>query len=136
MSHDNAVGHDSALSYTPLDYGPPSSGSAFTTELPPEARMLIGNMGMDGTYGQQLMYTPEWPSPNNAYFDFNDLSQPMKTVDSHDGFVPDYAPDYFGIEPTPQPPTARPPTPFPQTGSGSTEESWDTFINDAAWTTQ
>ncbi|KAM4056616.1 hypothetical protein HRG_003485 [Hirsutella rhossiliensis] len=113
---------DSAMSPgTPLDFGS-SGGSAFTAELPPEAKMLMGGMGMDNAYSQ-VMYSPEWASPN-PYYDFNDMSRPVKTGDAHDGLVP----DYFGNEPTPQ---------FKwDPASGGVEESWDTFINDAAWTNE
>lgn len=112
---------ESALSPgTPLDFGS-SHGSAFTTELPPEAKMLMEGMGMgmDNVYGQ-TMYSPDWTS-SNPYFDFNDLSRPVKTGDPQDGYVP----DYFGSEPSPQ---------FKwDPSSGGMDDSWDTFINDAAW---
>ncbi|KJZ77159.1 hypothetical protein HIM_03480 [Hirsutella minnesotensis 3608] len=102
---------------TSLDFGAPS-GSAFTAELPPEAKMLMGGMGMDGVYGS-MPYSPAWASPS-PFYDMGDFNGSMKPGEMNENLFP----EYFNGEASPM---------KWEPSAGGLDESWDAFINDAAW---
>ncbi|POR33376.1 Uncharacterized protein TPAR_06428 [Tolypocladium paradoxum] len=106
---------------TPMDFG--SSPSAFTAELPPEARMLLGGMmGMSGGYGQ-AMYGQQYSNPTQ-YYNPSEAPDPVKPEEPHDATR--LGGEYVSDDSTS-------PMKWDPSSQNVTEESWNTFINDAAW---
>ncbi|PHH86889.1 hypothetical protein CDD83_9626 [Cordyceps sp. RAO-2017] len=111
-SIDSAMGPE-----TPMDFGP-AGASAFTTELPPEAKMLMGGLPMDPSFGQ-FVYDHDWTA-TPACFDFGQTPRDMKVDDAHpqEAVMPEYFPqDYMS----------------PFTPNAGLDESWDAFIDETSW---
>lgn len=116
-SLDSSMGPDTPL----LDYGF-SNGSAFTTELPPEAKMLLGNVSMPMEDPcSPTTFSPRWPA-STTYFGVGDISNPpVKVGNAHNKSIP----DYFGTEF---------PTQFKYDPStAGLDESWNAYINENPW---
>ncbi|KAK7422678.1 hypothetical protein QQX98_001466 [Neonectria punicea] len=107
-----------------MGYG--SEESAFTNELPTEAKMLMGG-GMNFNGSNPNMYTQDWFSGNVSMFSYP-LSETMKMEDDSNGR--DAQPGFFddndmGSMEWDSAPQANP----------GEEPSWDTFLNDT-WTNE
>ncbi|KAF4996256.1 hypothetical protein FGRMN_4612 [Fusarium graminum] len=102
-----------------------SESSAFTAELPAEAKMLMGNMGMGGDgFSPSLYSEPHWGGPQQTY-SYGDDSKYFKEEDTdHLGAgekYPDLDPMNWGNGDF-----STPTKHYPE------EPSWDTYINDDA----
>ncbi|KAF7547613.1 hypothetical protein G7Z17_g7603 [Cylindrodendrum hubeiense] len=107
-----------------MEYG--SNESAFTSELPTEARMMMGGMDMSDSLAPNL-YTQDWMSGNEPMYTYPDLSKSLKQEDGHIGEdmcsnIFENSLGHMDWDSTAQPSTGE-------------EPSWDTFINDNAWST-
>ncbi|KAF4964669.1 hypothetical protein FSARC_7430 [Fusarium sarcochroum] len=107
-----------------------NEGSAFTSELPPEAKMLMGGVGMNDTFSPSLYGEPQNWSAHQP-FGYGDDSKYFKDDDTELGAGSDKYPDVLdtmnwgngGDYSTP-------------TKHYTEEPSWDSFINDTAWGTE
>lgn len=110
-----------SLSHTmPTTYNP--TESPFTTELPAEAKMLMGGLDMNNPFTQSL-YGQDWMNPG-PYYDSLDVPRAVKMEETeHEPY-----PDLFDNN------TATPMKwdSMTQTG-GPLDDSWESFIDDAAW---
>lgn len=115
-------GRDSVMAAgTPMGFG--SSASAFTTELPPEAKMLLGGMTDVESDLLQSVYGPQFATLGQ-YYNSSELPGYVKPDESDDAAGVDD--EYFGDDPAS---SVR----WDSSGNTMTEESWNTFIDDAAW---
>lgn len=104
-------------------------GSAFTTELPAEAKMLLGGMGMNDTFSPSLYgEPPNWGAQQS--FAYGEDTKYFKEEETELGVGGEKYPDVLdtmnwgnGDFNTP-------------TKNYTEEPSWDTFINDTAWGTE
>lgn len=95
--------------------------SAFTTELPPEAKMLMGGVDMSHAFTQN-MYNQDWMNQGQQYYD-SEIPRAVKLEDAeHDPY-----PDLFdSTAPSMKwDPMAQNPNPV--------DDSWESFIDDNAW---
>jgi len=101
-----------------IDYS--SHESAFTSELPAEARMLMEGMDLSGSLAPGAN-PQDWLSSNEPMFSYTDFNQPIKQegMDMHAGLF-DNSLEHMDWD-------------IAQPGNGE-EPSWDTFLNDTAWT--
>jgi hypothetical protein len=102
----------------PGSYNP--TESAFTTELPAEAKMLMGGVDMTQTFPQNL-YGQEWMN-QGPYYDA-EIPRAVKLEEvEHDPY-----PDLFDN-------TAPPMKWDPMTQAANpVDDSWESFIDDNAW---
>ncbi|KAL6413904.1 hypothetical protein AUP68_03436 [Ilyonectria robusta] len=110
-----------------MEYG--TNGSAFTSELPAEAKMMLGGgMDMNGSFGSNP-YPQDWMSGNEQMYTYPDMPKHMKQDNGHDGQGLDVHSNLFddNLGQMDWDTSAQ-----PNTGE---EPSWDTFLNDTAWTT-
>ena len=108
---------------TPLGFG--SRPSPFTAELPAEAKMLLGGMTDADSDLMQSVYGPQF-STLGQYYDPNEIPTFAKADESNDMAM--FGGEYFGDDAAPVPSLKWEPS-----GNSMTEESWNTFIDDAAW---
>ncbi|KAH7156853.1 hypothetical protein EDB81DRAFT_840834 [Dactylonectria macrodidyma] len=103
-----------------------SHESSFTSELPAEARMLMEGMDLSSSLAPGAN-PQDWMPSNEPMFAYADFNQPIKQearqvgqgMDMHAGLF-DNSLEHMDWD------TAQP-------GNGE-EPSWDTFLNDTAWT--
>lgn len=110
---------DSAMTApeTPVD-GTFSRHSVFTTELPPEARMLMGGFGADDVMGQTIA-SQEWMDPMQMYqMSYDPSMQPPSDQPM---------PNYFATSGESMPSKWAMPT-------TTDEDNWAAFMNDSAFT--
>jgi hypothetical protein len=111
-----------SLSHTaPVPFN--SNESAFTTELPAEAKMLMGGMDMGASFGQNP-YSQDWFN-QNQYWNVDDPTNLKGQNMGRDGFPdvlsPDGAPSPVGWDNGPQAP------------SSMDDQSWNAFIDESAF---
>lgn len=112
VSHNGSV----VSPATPMD---PNSISAFTTELPPEANMLIGGVGMYDAFDNDAFNTTDWTKATQFYGDLP-YTRLDKTADGH-FTIPQ---ECYSEEMT---------NTMPWDSTNVPDEPWDTFINDNAY---
>lgn len=79
-----AASFDGAMELaSPVEFGP---GFAFTAEMTPEARMLVGGMDMDGAANGQATYGQEWLSRAH-YLDPREVPGAARTEVLHEGMA-------------------------------------------------
>jgi hypothetical protein len=106
-------------SAVPATYSP--NDSPFTTELPAEAKMLMGGMDMNAAFTQSL-YGQDWADPSQ-YFDGSEIPRGIKMEEhEHEPY-----PDLFDSNPS----TMKWET-VPQAGNAA-DDSWDSFIDNNMW---
>ncbi|KEY67880.1 hypothetical protein S7711_02091 [Stachybotrys chartarum IBT 7711] len=100
-----------------------SNESAFTTELPAEAKMLMGGMDMGATFGQNP-YSQDWFN-QNQYWNMDEPTSFKGANMGRDEFAdmvgPDGAPSPVRWDSGPQPPSAM------------DDQSWNAFIDENAF---
>lgn len=108
------------------------SGSAFTTELPPEARMMLDGVGADDVLDRTLANqedgnTSNWLDPSN-FLDTMTLHRFDSMTGVEDGFVADL---YGSGADDSMPSKCAMPNPQNSMDGGL---DWRSFINDSMWT--
>ena len=117
---------DSAVSPLTPDEGGLPSVSAFTTELPPEARMMLDGVGTDAVLNQTLANQDNMQAPHN-WFDpsmlFDDSSAFPRTTPM-DQIDPGFVPEFYGVDAE---------EPMAKCVMPNNDEDWRSFLNEAAW---
>jgi hypothetical protein len=113
--------HNSNRSVSPIDLG--SSRSAFTTELPAEAKMFMGDIDANGAFQQDAQNFQNWFAQDPA-FGVSDMPRTNIKMEQDDQLISpingsfdmgDMGWDSIGQSMAPM------------------DEAWSTFINDGAW---
>lgn len=108
-----------------MEYG--TSGSVFTSELPAEAKMMMGGVDMNNSFGSNP-YAQDWMSGNEQMYTYPDMPKHIKQengqarqdIDLHANLFDDSLGNMDWDASAQSNPCEEP--------------SWDTFINDNAWT--
>jgi len=109
----------SITSAMPATYSP--NDSPFTTELPAEAKMLMGGMDMNAAF-TQTMYGQDWVDPGQ-YYDGSEIPRGVKMEEhEHDPY-----PDLFDNNPSTMKWDAVP------QAANLADDTWESFIDDTAW---
>lgn len=105
-----------------------TSVSAFTSELPAEAKMMMGSMDTNSSFSSNP-YAQDWMSGNEQMFTYPDMPKHIKQENGQSRQDLDVHASLFddGLGNMDWDASA-------QSNTGE-EPSWDTFINDNAWTT-
>jgi len=109
-----------------MEYG--TNGSAFTSELPAEAKMMMGDMDMNGSFSSNP-YPQDWMSGNEQMYTYPDMPKHIKQENGQVGQDLDVHSNLFddSLGQMDWDASAQ-----PNTGE---EPPWDAFLNDNAWTT-
>ncbi|KAF4455138.1 hypothetical protein F53441_2458 [Fusarium austroafricanum] len=107
-----------------------SDGSAFTAELPPEAKMLMGGVGMNDTFSPSLYGEPQNWSTHQTCGYYGDDSKYFKDDDTELGAGGERYPDLLDSV------NWNPSDLNTPTKNFVEEPIWDSFINDTPWTNE
>lgn len=113
--------HNSNRSVSPIDLG--SSRSAFTTDLPAEAKMFMGDVDANGAFQQDYQNYQNWFSQDPS-FGVSDMPRSDVKMDQGDQLVSPVN-DSFDMGDMNWDSMGQSMTPM--------DEAWNTFINDGAW---
>ncbi|KAI9147771.1 hypothetical protein HJFPF1_12802 [Paramyrothecium foliicola] len=111
-----------SLSHTmPTAYN--TTESPFTTELPAEAKMLLGGVDMNNAFTQSL-YGQDWMN-QAPYYDGSEVPRAVKMEETEQEPYPDLFDNNNAIPSLKWDPMAQ--------SGGAVDDSWESFIDDAAW---
>lgn len=113
--------HNSNRSVSPIDLG--SSRSAFTTELPAEAKMFMGDIDANGAFQQDAQNFQNWFAQDPS-FGVSDMPRTNIKMEQDDQLISPVN-GSFDMGDTDWDSMGQSMAPM--------DEAWSTFINDGAW---
>lgn len=138
--HGSTFGATQSQSYS-VRGGFNSESSSFTTQLPAEARMFLGGVGLSNAYGTSMYNEPQlWPAQSfsldpgadaaNQFFGYTPDTKPLKEGEITAASRDEQYPDPFAIMGWNNQGDNQGESDSP---AKNVLEEWETYIDDSAW---
>ncbi|KAI8671116.1 hypothetical protein NCS57_00585500 [Fusarium keratoplasticum] len=138
--HGSTFGATQSQSYS-VRGGFNSESSSFTTQLPAEARMFLGGVGLSNAYGTSMYNEPQlWPAQSfsldpgadaaNQFFGYTADTKPLKEGETTAASRDEQYPDPFAIMGWNNQSDNQGESDSP---AKNVLEEWETYIDDSAW---